>query len=601
MADTPWRRLRGLGRHLRGERRSLALLAAVVPLGVGLQLVAPEMLRRFVDGALSGSPDAVLLTVAAWYCAAALGQTAVSIGGDHLAARLAWRTTNRLRAELVAHCLRRPSAFYQRHPPGELVDRVDGDVTRLAGVMSSLLLEVAAQALLVVGILAALFRLDQVLALVFAPFTLCTLLLLRRLVGRAVPFVTARQASVADLLGFLEERLAGAEDLTANGAAGHTMRALEDRLGTLYDRARRAARVSVLWPATVQGLSAASVVLALVVSVWLHARGQLTTGTAFAALSYAMLLRRPLLALTARFQELEGAIVSVGRLAELVRERDGHDGPPGPPPGARPPGAGGPPAPALPPKDARPWRDGPLDLRFEGVFFHYDPGEPVLTDVSFHLRPGERLGVVGRTGSGKSTVVRLLFGLHRPVRGTITVGGREIRPPDVPALRGRVALITQEVHVFHATLRDNLAFFDRSVGDSRILDALGQAGLDGWLRQLPDGLDTVLGSGARGMSAGEEQLVALARAFLRDPAVVLMDEPTARLDPHTEELLAPAMERLLRDRTAVVVQHRPHALRHVDRILVLDGGRVVEHGERTALAADPASRFHGLLRTGPAA
>ncbi|WP_336320220.1 ABC transporter ATP-binding protein [Streptomyces lavendofoliae] len=587
MADSPWRRLRGLGRHLSGERGPLALLALVVPLGVGLQLVAPEMLRRFVDGALSGSPDGLLLTVAAWYCAAALGQTALATGGDHLAARLAWRTTNRLRAELVDHCLRRPAPFYQRHPPGELVDRVDGDVTRLAGVMSSLLLEVAAQALLVVGILVALFRLDQVLALVFAPFTVCTLLLLRRLAGRAVPFVTARQASVADLLGFLEERLACAEDLTANGAAPATMRALEDRLGTLYERARRAARVSVRWPATVQGLSAASVVLALVVSVWLHARGQLTTGTAFAALSYAMLLRRPLLALTARFQELESAVVSAGRVAELLREHDGH--PPGPAAGGSRPAAG----PPLP--------GGPLDVRFDAVCFHYEPGQPVLTDVSFSLRPGERLGVVGRTGSGKSTVVRLLFGLHRPAGGAVVLGGREIRTLDVRALRAKVALITQEVHVFHATLRDNLAFFDRSVDDRRLLDALEQAGLTGWLGDLPDGLDTVLGAGARGMSAGEEQLVALARVFLRDPALVLMDEPTARLDPHTEELLVPAMERLLHGRTAVVVQHRPHALRHVDRILVLDRGRVVEHGERTALAADPASRFHGLLHTGRAA
>ncbi|MET9296218.1 ABC transporter ATP-binding protein [Streptomyces sp. NPDC003077] len=571
MAGSPLRQLSLLVRYLRGERPAVLLLALLVPLGIGLQLVAPQMLRRFIDGALSASPSGVLLGIAVWYLVAALGLLVVTIGSDTVAARLAWRGTNRLRADLVAHCLRRPSRFYQRHPPGELVARIDGDVTRLASVMSALVLEVLAQILLVVGILVALFLLDWRLGLVFAPFAAATLVLLRGLVGRAMPFVAARQEASAELLGFLEERLAGAEDLRVNGAAGHTLDALEERQNTLYQRALRAARVSVRWPATVQGLSALSVVLALVVGVWLHARGELSTGTTFASLSYAMLLRRPLLAITTRFQDLEEATVAVQRIRELLRQDD-----------APPTGTG-----RLP--------SGPLGARFDRVCFWYEPGEPVLRNVSFRLSPGERLGIVGRTGSGKSTVVRLLFGLHHPVRGSATVGGREIRDLQTQALRSRVALVTQEVQVFHATLRDNLTFFDRSVDDRRLYDALDEAGLTDWRRELPDGLDTLLGAGARGMSAGQEQLLALARAFLRDPAVVLLDEPTARLDPHTERLLQPAVERLLHGRTAIVVQHRPHALSTVDRILVLDGGAVVEHGERTALAADPGSRFHGLL------
>ncbi|ANS68568.1 ABC transporter ATP-binding protein [Streptomyces lincolnensis] len=590
MAGSPLRQLSVLIRYLRGERPSVLLLALLVPLGVGLQLVAPQMLRRFIDHTLTGSPADLLLAVAAWYLTAALGLLVVTVAGDAVAARLAWRGTNRLRADLVAHCLRRPSRFYQRHPPGELLDRVDGDVTRLTAVMSALVLEVLAQLLLVAGILGALFLLDWRLALVFAPFAAGTLLLLRGLVGRAMPFVAARQASSADLLGFLEERLAGAQDLRTNGAAAHTLADLEARQDELYRRAHRAARVSVRWPATVQSLSTVSVVLALGVSVWLHDRGQLSTGTAFACLSYAMLLRRPLLAVTTRFHDLEEAAVSVRRLTELLRrdedeEGDGADGVEGAERKTAAPRTG-----RLP--------DGPLGARLDGVFFGYDPGEPVLRDVSFRLRPGERLGIVGRTGSGKSTVVRLLFGLQHPARGTVSVGDQDVAGLDPRALRRRVALVTQEVQILHATLRDNLTFYDPSVDDGRVRAALDEAGLTEWWRELPDGLDTVLGTGARGMSAGQEQLLALARVFLRDPAVVLMDEPTARLDPHTERLLMPAMGRLLEGRTAVVVQHRPHALRNVHRVLVLDGGAVVEHGEQTTLAADPTSRFHELLRTG---
>ncbi|MFD8613628.1 ABC transporter ATP-binding protein [Streptomyces sp. NPDC059631] len=574
MTASPLRQLSLLIRYLRGERPAVLLLAVLVPLGVVLQLAAPYLLRRFVDSALTQRPAQALFTVSLWYLAAAVALLGATIGADALASRLAWRATNRLRADLVAHSLRRSARFYQRHPPGELVDRIDSDVTRLASVMSALLLEVAAQALLVGGILAALFLLDWRLALVFAPVAAGTLVLLRRLVGRAMPFVAARRQSSAELLGFLEERLAAAEDLRVNGAFDATLADLERRQAELYRRARDAARVSVRWPATVQGLSTASVVLALAVSVWLHSAGRLTTGTAFAALSYAMLLRRPLLAITTRFQDLEEAAVCVRRLRDLLPRRPPADTT----------------ATALPP--------GPLTAALDRVTFSYEPGEPVLREVSFRLEPGERLGIVGRTGSGKSSVLRLLFALHHPERGAARVGGADVRTLDTGVLRRRVALVTQEVQVFHASLRDNLTFFDPAVDDGRVRDALREAGLTDWWRALPDGLDTVLGTGARGMSAGEEQLLSLARAFLRDPALVLLDEPTARLDPHTEALLLPALERLLTGRTAVVVQHRPHALGHVDRILVLDEGTVVEDGRRTVLAADPTSRFHGLLGAG---
>ncbi|MFH9573831.1 ABC transporter ATP-binding protein [Streptomyces sp. NPDC017230] len=566
-----------LVRYLRGERTAMTLLALLVPTGIGLQLVAPYLLRGFIDGTLSGDSRGTLTDLAAWALAAAVGVLVVTTGTEALSSRVAWRSTDRLRAHLVEHCLSRPPDFYREHPPGELVERMDGDVTRLAAVMSALLLELLAQALLVVGILVALFRLEWRLALLFAPFAAGTLLLLRTLVGRAMPFVTARQRVAADLQGFLEERLAAAEDLRANGASRYILRELGDRQEDLYDKAREAARASVRWPATVQGLSAVSVVLALAVSAWLHSRGQLSTGTAFASLSYAMLLRRPLLAVTTRFRDLEDAAASVQRLRDLL----GHEEPPRTGAGALPAGRPG--------------------VRFDRVAFSYEPGEPVLRDVSFSLRPGERLGVVGRTGSGKSTVVRLLFGLHRPVTGTVSAGGLDVTELDPRALRSRVALVTQEVHVFHAALRDNLTFFDRAVADDRLRAALDDAGLGPWLRTLPDGLDTLLGAGARGMSAGEEQQLALARVFLRDPGLVLMDEPTARLDPYSERLLVPALERLLDGRTAVVVEHRPHLLRNADRILVLEDGKVAEEGERTTLAADPSSHFHELLRTAGAA
>jgi ABC-type multidrug transport system fused ATPase/permease subunit len=211
---------------------------------------------------------------------------------------------------------------------------------------------------------------------------------------------------------------------------------------------------------------------------------------------------------------------------------------------------------------------------------------------------GEVLGLLGRTGSGKTTISRLLFRLHDPTAGAVRLGGVDARAARLDALRSRIGLVTQDVQLFEGTLRDNVALFNRSVTDARLTGVLAELGLDEWLRGLPAGLDTALGAGGRGLSAGEAQLVALARVFLKDPGLVILDEASSRLDPATERLLERAVGRLLDGRTGVVIAHRLATVERADRIAILEDGRVVEVGRRSDLVADPGSRFASLLRAG---
>jgi ABC-type multidrug transport system fused ATPase/permease subunit len=227
----------------------------------------------------------------------------------------------------------------------------------------------------------------------------------------------------------------------------------------------------------------------------------------------------------------------------------------------------------------------------------------VLHGVAFRLEPGEILGLLGRTGSGKTTVTRLLFRLYDPDAGAITLGSQgratDLRRLTLASLHERVGIVTQDVQIFRASVRDNLTFFERShVPDSEIVALLEEIGLGPWLRGLPRGLDTELESGGTGLSAGEAQLLAFARVFLKNPGLVVLDEASSRLDPATEQLIERAVDRLLRGRTAIIVAHRLSTVQRADKILILDGGRVVEAGPREALAADPDSHFAGLLRTG---
>jgi ATP-binding cassette subfamily B protein len=330
--------------------------------------------------------------------------------------------------------------------------------------------------------------------------------------------------------------------------------------------------------------------MALLIGYVLFEDGVFTIGTVYLVVHYAGLFGRPIHVLTQHAESLQNVGAATERLVDLRRvEHRVLDGP----------GATFPP--------------GPLSLAFESVSFAYaredrepeDEEEPlpaedgrVLKDVSFRLEPGRVLGLLGRTGSGKTTLARLLFRFYDPGVGRIVLGGVDVRQPTLRDLRQRVAIVTQDVQLFQASVRDNLTFFDRAVPDERLLAVIEEMELAGWYRSLPEGLDSGIETGGRSLSAGEGQLLAFARVFLRDPGLVILDEASSRLDPATEQRIERAVDRLLTDRTAIVIAHRLATVQRADEILILEAGGVAESGARGRLAGDPTSRFYGLLRAG---
>ncbi|MDF1514926.1 MAG: ABC transporter ATP-binding protein [Anaerolineae bacterium] len=267
--------------------------------------------------------------------------------------------------------------------------------------------------------------------------------------------------------------------------------------------------------------------------------------------------------------------------------------------------------------------DGPLSAVFDNVSFAYndevrddvptrdqideaimkpDNGnagqEIVLQNVSFILEPGRVLGLLGRTGSGKTTLARLLIRFHDPTVGEIRLGEKALPSMQIATLRAHVGLVTQEVQLFQGTIRDNLTFFDSSIPDEKLYQVFDTLDLTPWLTTQPDGLDTVLASGGGGLSAGQAQLLALARIFLLDPGLIILDEASSRLDPMTEMLMERAMDRLLENRTAIIIAHHLGTVNRADDVMILDRGVIVEYGDRLKLGEDNQSHFHGLLKSG---
>ena len=237
-------------------------------------------------------------------------------------------------------------------------------------------------------------------------------------------------------------------------------------------------------------------------------------------------------------------------------------------------------------------------LSFENVDFSYVEEEPVLQNIHFQLQPGKVIGLLGRTGSGKTTLARLVFRLWDPTAGVIRLDGIDISQSKLRDLRQKVAMVTQDVQLFQATVRENLTFFDRTIPDEQIQKVIEELELADWYNSLPQGLETRLETGGRGLSAGEAQLLAFTRIFLRDPGLVILDEASSRLDPATEQLIERAVDKLLKNRTAIIIAHRLGTVERADEIMILQDGRTVEHGDRECLAADPDSHFYHLLQTG---
>jgi ATP-binding cassette, subfamily B, bacterial len=565
--------------YLSPQRPRVVLLAVLLLSNIGLELVNPQIVRYFIDTAQQGGPAGALTVAAVAFLAIALVQQVVALGAAYLGEVTGWDATNRLRADLLRHCLRLDLPFHQRHTPGELIERIDGDVTLLANFFSQFTITILGNALLVAGILIIMARTNPWLGLGLAVYCLATVAVLRALQQRAVRRHTVDRQASAEQYGAIEERLVGTEDIRGVGAERYVLWRL---LGVMQRRLRtnRSARLAgnLSFFAT-NFLYVMAYAIGLALGALLLERHQITLGTAYLIVFYIGMLASPLDNIRQQIQDMQQASACIGRVDTLLRTET-----------------------TLPDAGTSMLPGGPLAVQFDRVTFGYEDGESVLADLSFSLKPGQVLGLLGRTGSGKTTLTRLLVHLYDPVCGSVRLDGLDLRDVAADSLRHRVGMVTQDVQLFQATVRDNLTFFRpggaESARDADILAVFRELGLWDWYRALPNGLDTMLGPGGVGLSAGQAQLLAFARVFLRDPGLVILDEASSRLDPATEHLVERAVDRLLAGRTGIIVAHRLRTVERVDDIMILDDGRIAELGPRIELLQDPTSRFTALLRTG---
>jgi ATP-binding cassette subfamily B protein len=600
-----------LVRYLESQWTLALLLSVLLFSNIGLQLVNPQIMRSFIDSAKSGSGMDTLWQSALLFMGVALTQQIVSVLATYVSENVGWTATNALRADVAEHCIYLDMSFHNARTPGEMIERIDGDINALSDFFSQFVIQVFGNALLLIGVLVLLFREDWRVGVALSVFAAVALAALWRMRDIASPHWKAEREASAEQFGFLEERLTGTEDIRSCGAKPYVMSRFFSLMRNLMKKTLKAVFMFNIMINLIEFLFAVSNAVAFAMSAYLFTQGAITIGTVYIIFHYSNMLMMPINRITRQMQNLQKASASITRVRELLDTRSKIED--------RAKSAD------------EPTARGPLAVEFKDVSFGYDdaqkeasekelsPATPsdapadkvqpqekerVLHDISFKLQPGTILGLLGRTGSGKTTLTRLIFRLYDPDEGSIRLGHNGTRADirDIPLLdlRQRVGMVTQNIQLFHATVRNNLTFFDESIPDEKILEAIHDLGLGDWYASLSDGLDTELESGGGGLSAGEQQLLALTRIFLKDPGLIILDEASSRLDPATEHLIERAVDKLLTAprRTGIIIAHRLGTVQRADEIMILENGHIREYGNRTELASDPRSRFYSLLQTG---
>jgi len=556
-------------RYLGPQRRQLAFLAVVLVAVTVLSLAGPVMLQRFLDGLLAGRPWPSMAWLVVGFAVAGLAAQGLRAVEAALASGVAWEATNSLRRDLLSHAGNLPLAFHHEHAPGELVERIDGDSLLLGNFFSRFLITVVSQVLLVLGVVVAVSLVDWRLGMLLLILVLACTAALRTLARWGKGAWGAVRELQAAYFGRVEEELHAIEDTQGIGAQAHAVSRLERLGGRLWRADLRAfvAGSQLIWASTTVSVALATAVVLGGGAVLLGSES-ITLGVLYLLFAYVQQVHEPMIRLGNEVQDFQKARAGLARAQELLNlpREDAQDGQ------ATLPG-------------------GPPGLALQDVSYSYDDSRRALDAVNVALRPGGTLALIGPSGGGKSTLVKLLARYLNPQVGQLRLGSVPVQDLRLADLRQAMAWVPQSTRLFAASARDNVTVFDDRISDAEVTAALHRVGLAEWLATLPDGLDTVIGDGGQGLSAGQTQLLGLARALIGDPSLVVLDEPVSRVDPITEAKIGAVLADLLRDRTAVVIAHRPETVRAADQVLVLDQGRVVESGPVDQLGSDPATYF----------
>ena len=471
-------------------------------------------------------------------------------------------TVRRMRSEVEDKVNALPLEYFDKQPRGELMSRVTNDIDNVSQTLQQTMSQLLTSVLTVVAVLSMMLWISPLLALIALVTVPLSMVVTQQVMKRSQSQFIAQWRRTGKLNAHIEETFSGHALVTVFGRRAEVERAFAEQNDELYDASFKAQFVSGLIMPVVMFIGNLNYVVIAVVGGLRVANGTLTLGEVQAFIQYSRQFTQPLTAVASMVNLLQSGVASAERVFELL---DADEQVPDSTTVVPPSGRG--------------------EVRFEHVSFSYDPAEPLIEDLSLVARPGQTVAIVGPTGAGKTTLVNLVMRFYELDGGRITVDGTDITDMPRSALRGRIGMVLQDTWLFKGTIRDNILYGRPDATDSELLEAARATFVDRFVHSLPDGYDTLVDEDGGNLSAGERQLLTIARAFLADPELLILDEATSSVDTRTELLLQHAMAALRTDRTSFVIAHRLSTIRDADLILVMEDGRIVEQGDHGSLLA----------------
>jgi len=548
--------------YLQRQRWALVGTVLLVVVTSGMDLLGPYLLGRAIDvyiaqGDMPGLARLVELMIAVYIVAAAGTwlQTYIMVG-------VSQRAVRDLRNDLFAKMQMLPLRFFDQRTHGELMSRLTNDVENISNTLTSSITQLIASVLGLVGVVAAMFALDVPLALICLVVTPLTYTLTRYVARHTRRGFREQQQALGALNGIIEETITGQRVVKAYVRE----QAVVEEFSVVNRRLQRAAtRANILagfMGPLMNMVNNLGLAIVAASGGWLALHGLATVGIVATFVNYSGRFSRPLNQIAQLFNSIQSALAGAERVFETMDEVPEVDAP-----------------------DAQPLEHVVGDVVFDDVCFSYEPGVPVLKHVSLHAKPGQMIALVGPTGAGKTTIANLLTRFYDVDSGAIRVDGHDIRTVKRDDLRRRLGLVLQDNFLFATTVMENIRYGRPDASDEEVIAAARLANADSFIRRLPQGYQTVLAERGSNLSQGQRQLLAIARAILADPDILILDEATSNVDTRTEKHLQEALRRLMQGRTSFVIAHRLSTIRDADQVLVVHNGEIIERGTHESLLA----------------